>query len=96
MRIRWYFRNLGTPTEKVLQFLDHVLKPVMQQSRSYIKDSNYTIKKLEKIKWVPKDAIMVTADVVGPKDSIMVTADVVGVVMSKLALRTLLKWQDLF
>ena len=37
--------NCGTPTEKVSEFLDHVLKPVMQQSRSYIKDSNEFIKK---------------------------------------------------
>ena len=30
--------NCGNLTEKVSEFLDHVLKPVMQQSRSYIKD----------------------------------------------------------
>ena len=42
--------NCGTHTEKVSEFLDHVLKPVMQQSRSYIKDSNYFIKKLKEIK----------------------------------------------
>ena len=57
--------NCGTPTEKVSEFLDHVLKPIMQQSRSYIKDSNEFIKKLKEIKEVPKDAIMVTAVVVG-------------------------------
>ena len=56
--------NCGTPTEKVSEFLDHVLKPVVQQSRSYIKDSNNFIKKLKEIKEDPKDAVMVTADVI--------------------------------
>ena len=46
------------------RFLDHVLKAVMQQSWYYIKDSNDFIKKRKEIKEVPKDAIMVTADVV--------------------------------
>ena len=31
--------NCGTPTEKVSEFLDFQLKPVMQSSKSYIKDS---------------------------------------------------------
>ena len=57
--------NCRTPTEKVSEFLDHLLKPVMQQSRSYIKDFSDFIKKFKEIKEVPKDAIMVTADVVG-------------------------------
>ena len=57
--------NYGTPTEKVSEFLDHVLKSVMKQSRSNIIDSSDFIKKFKKIKEVLKDAIMVTADVVG-------------------------------
>ena len=43
---------------------------VKQQSRSYIKDSSDFIKKLKEIKDVPKDAIMVTTDVVGLYPSI--------------------------
>ena len=31
--------NCGTPTENVSECLDHILKPVMQESWSYIKDS---------------------------------------------------------
>ena len=31
--------NCGTPTGKVLEFLDFRPKPVMQSSKSYIKDS---------------------------------------------------------
>ena len=42
----------------------HVLKLVMKQSRSNIIDSGDFIKKFKEIKEVPKDAIMVTVDVV--------------------------------
>ena len=31
--------NCGTLTEKVSKYLDHILKPVMQESWSYIEDS---------------------------------------------------------
>ena len=37
----------------------------MQESRSYIKDSNDFIKRLKEIKELPKDAIIVTADFIG-------------------------------
>ena len=37
--------NCGTPTEKVSEFLDHHLKPVMQSGTSYIKDSGIFWKK---------------------------------------------------
>ena len=42
-----------------------MLKPVLQQSRSCIKDFSDFIKKLKETKEVVKDAIMVKADVVG-------------------------------
>ena len=32
-------QNCGTPTEKIPEFLDHVLKPAMQENWSYITDS---------------------------------------------------------
>ena len=57
--------NCGTPTEKFSEFLDSQLKPVMQSSRSYIKDSGDFIKKIKNIGTIPKDSILVTADVVG-------------------------------
>ena len=57
--------NCGTATEKISHFLDHALKAVMQQKGFYIKDSGDFIKKLEEIKEVANDAIMVTADVFG-------------------------------
>ena len=34
--------NCGTPTENVLEFLDHQLQPIMKQENSYIKDSRKT------------------------------------------------------
>ena len=38
--------NSATPTEKVSEFVDHHLKPVMQNSRSYIKDPGGFLKKI--------------------------------------------------
>ena len=55
----------GTPTEKVSEFLDNHLKPIMQNSWSYIRDSRDFIDKTKRIKNIPKDAILVTAYVVG-------------------------------
>ena len=46
----------GTPTEKASEFLDHRLKPVMQNGWSYIKDSRDFLEKIGN---------MVTAGVVG-------------------------------
>ena len=53
----------GTPTEKVSEFLESELKPVMQSSWSYIKASDGFIKKTKNISTIPKDSILVTADV---------------------------------
>ena len=62
--------NRGTPTEKVSEFLDYHLKPVMQSGRSYIKDSGDFLKKIKHLGSLPENAILVTADVVGPYPSI--------------------------
>ena len=56
--------NCDTPTEKVAKFLDSQLKPIMQSSRSYIKDSDDFIKKIKNISTIPKDFILVTANAV--------------------------------
>ena len=63
--------NCGTPTEKVSEFLDFQLKPVMQSSKSYIKDSGDFIRKIKDIQYIPSNAILVTADMVGPYASIL-------------------------
>ena len=57
--------NRGTPTEKVSEFLDYHLNPVMQSGRSYIKDSGGFLKKIKNLGFLPENAISVTTDVVG-------------------------------
>ena len=37
--------NCGTPTEKVSEFLNHHIKPVMQNGKSHIKDSGNFLEK---------------------------------------------------
>ena len=55
--------NCGTPTEKVSEFLDHHLKPVLQKRLSYIRDSQHFLEKIKTIGNVPENAILATADV---------------------------------
>ena len=56
--------NCGTtPTEKVSEFLDNHLKPVMQEGLSYIKDSSDFKYKIRDLKDIPNDALLVTANV---------------------------------
>ena len=40
--------NCGTATEKVSEFLEYHLKPVMKGGKSYIKDINNFLEKLKK------------------------------------------------
>ena len=56
--------NCGTPTEKVSEYLDFLLKPVMQDGWSYIKDTG-DFQKIKRLGKIPEGAILVTADVVG-------------------------------
>ena len=64
------FLDCGAPTEKCSGFLNYHLKPLMQRWRSYIKDSGDFIKKTRSLGSIPKNAILVTADVVGMYPSI--------------------------
>ena len=61
--------NCGTPTE-VSEYLDHILKPVMQESWPYIQDSGDFLKKVKYLGRIPDGVILVTADVVGLYPSI--------------------------
>ena len=62
--------NCGTPTEKISEFLDTQLKPIMQKSWSYIKDSRDFIRKIKNLTDISEGAILVTADVVSLYPSI--------------------------
>ena len=62
--------NCGTPTEKVSEYLDHHLQPVMKEGKSYIKDTADFLDKLKDLGEIPEGAILVTADVVGLYPSI--------------------------
>ena len=62
--------NCGTPTEKILEFLDHQLQPIMKQGNSYIKDTGDFLEKLRAIGEIPRGVILATADVVGLYPSI--------------------------
>ena len=56
--------NCGTPTEKVAEYLDYILKSIMQESCSYIRDSGDLLKKIQNIGKIPEGVILVTADVI--------------------------------
>ena len=51
--------------EKVSEFLDHHLKPIMQEGWYYINDNKDFLKKIQNMRKFPQDSILVTADVVG-------------------------------
>ena len=62
--------NCGVPTEKVSEFQDSHMQPIMRKGSSYIKDSQDFINKSRKLGKIPDNAILVTADVVGLYPSI--------------------------
>ena len=57
--------NCGLYTENISAFLDHHLKPIAMQVKSYIKDTNDFLKKLRILPDLPQDSIICTIDVVG-------------------------------
>ena len=61
---RPFISKCGTPVEKVSEFFDSQLKPVMQSSQWYIKEPGDFIKKTKKIGTIPKVSNLITADVV--------------------------------
>ena len=50
------------PTERISSFLDHILQPIAQAQKSYLKDTTQFINFIEK-RTVPKKAILVSMDV---------------------------------
>ena len=62
--------NCGFFTENISAFLDHQLKPIAMQVKSYIKDTNDFLKKLRDLPDLLEDSIICTIDVVGLYPSI--------------------------
>ena len=62
--------NFGTLTGTVSEYLNHNLKPVMQEGQSYITETGDFLNKIQNINAIPENAILVTADIVGLYPSI--------------------------
>ena len=59
------FSNSGFFTENISGFLEYHLKPLSQKFKSFIKDTDYFLKKLSGLRDLPDDFILCTVDIVG-------------------------------
>ena len=57
--------NSGYYTENISAFLEYHLKPISQKVKSYIKDTNDFLRKLDALPSLPEDTILCTIDVLG-------------------------------
>ena len=55
----------STPTEKISEFVDNKLRPLVPEVESYVKDTNDFLRKLGEIGELPEGTILCTIDVVG-------------------------------
>ena len=62
--------NSGFYTENFSEFLDFHLQPLAKSVRSYIKDTNHFLQKIQSLGNLPEDAILCTIDVVALYPSI--------------------------
>ena len=62
--------NCGFYTENISALLDHQLKAIAMEVKSYVKDSNNFLKKLRDLPDLPGESIICTIDVVGLYPSI--------------------------
>ena len=62
--------NCGATTEKVAKFLDYHFRPIMQDGWPYFNDTEDFLKKVQNMRKIPQDSILLTADVVGLYPSI--------------------------
>ena len=62
--------NCDTLTEKVSEYLDYHLKPIMRSAKSYIRDTSDFLKRLKELGSVTQNALLVGAHVVGLYPSI--------------------------
>ena len=52
-------------TERISEYLDHHLNPLVSQIRSFVKYTNHLLSRLSEQENVPKGALLCTVDVVG-------------------------------
>ena len=50
----------GQPTERISQFVDYHLKPLIHKTACYIKDTTHFLNKLDQLGRLPSNAILVT------------------------------------
>jgi len=55
----------STPTERISEFVDNNLRPLVPKINSYVKDTNDFLRKLGELQRLPEGAILCTIDVVG-------------------------------
>ena len=75
--------NCDFYTENIFVSLDHQLKPIAMQVKSYIRDTNDFLKKLRDLSDLPEESITFTIDVAGVYPSI---PDEEGMRLSKTVL----------
>jgi len=56
-------RPISHPTKRVSQFVDYHLKPLVQTTQSFIKDTTHLLSKPEQLEQLPANALLVTLDV---------------------------------
>ena len=54
---------IGSPTEKISEFLDHFLQPFLADMPSFVKDTGHFLYILSKLGLLPQNTILVTLDV---------------------------------
>ena len=54
---------IGSPTEKISEFLDHFLQPFLADTPSFVKDTGHFLYILSKLGPLPQNTILVTLDV---------------------------------
>ena len=54
----------SSPTEKISEFVDHHLRPLVPEMSSYIKDTNFFLHRLWETGHLPEGAVLCTIDVV--------------------------------
>ena len=57
--------NCGFYTENISSFLDHHLQPIAQKVNSFIRDTNYILRKVKRLDQLPEGATLCTICAVG-------------------------------